>query len=201
MTTRTNFWHAPAFLAALMLLCPAPLWSQEARRSPQPAASRPAKTAGDKATGQDTTAKAIVPDILLSKEGSLRGSLIDGARKPLMNTAVVLKQKGKLVASTRTNHRGEYTFANLRSGTFQVEIEKQVVSIRTWAPAAAPAKTLKQLDMAYVPDPEVVRGQFGYLDPVNTSLLLLGIAGVVLGGVAVSEINDLQDDVKKLQSP
>ncbi len=55
--------------------------------------------------------------------------------------------------------------------------------------------------MAYVPDKDVVRGQFGYLDPVNTSLILLGITGVVLGAVAVNEINDLQDDVDKLQSP
>ena len=55
--------------------------------------------------------------------------------------------------------------------------------------------------MAYVPNKDVVRGQFGYLDPVNTSLILLGVAGVVLGGIAVREISDVHKEVKKPDSP
>ena len=190
MKTRTTFRHVPAFLAAAAFLLPTPIWSQEAKRP-----------AGQSTSERKNAPKAIVPDVLLSKNGSLRGTLIDGTRQPLKKTTVALKRDGKLISSTTTNDQGEYSFAKLKSGPYQLEIEKQTVAIRVWSPVAAPSQSLKQLDMAYVPDPDVVRGQFGYLDPVNTSLLLLGITGVVLGGVAIAEINDLEDDIKKLQSP
>lgn len=145
--------------------------------------------------------KAISPDIALSANGAFRGTLIDGSKKPMANVTVTLKKDGQKVTSVQTDEKGTYTFPNLAQGAYQLEVQKQVVPIRVWKAAVAPPKALKQLDMAYVPDKDVVRGQFGYLDPVNTSLILLGITGVVLGAVAVNEINDLQDDVDKLQSP
>ncbi len=178
--------HALALAAGISLLVPSMAWTED---------GKPTVEAAQKA------AKVIVPDVVLGSDGTFKGTLIDGARKPLAKTKVILKKDGKLVTTVETNEKGVYTLPALKPGAYQIEIKEQTISVRVWKPAAAPPQSLKQLDMAYVPDADVVRGQFGYLDPVNTSLLLLGVAGVVLGAVAVSEINSLQDDVKKLQSP
>ncbi len=186
MSTWKRLQRTLAWTAGMTLLVPSVAWTEEGK----PAASTAA-----------APAKSIIPDVALGSDGSFKGTLIDGARKPLRKTPVTLKQDGKLVVTVQTNDKGEYILPSLKPGAYQLTIKEQTIAIRVWKPAAAPAKALQQLDMAYVPDADVVRGQFGYLDPVNTSLLLLGVTGVVLGSVAVAEINNLQDDVKKLQSP
>lgn len=186
MATWKQWQHTLALAAGISLLVPTMAWTKD---------GKPAAASAQKAT------KAIVPDVALASDGSFKGTLIDGARKPLAKTKVILMKDGKLVTTVETNEKGEYTLPSLKPGAYQIEVKKQTIAVRLWKPAAAPPQSLKQLDMAYVPDAQVVRGQFGYLDPVNTSLLLLGVAGVVLGAVAVSEISNLQDDVKKLQSP
>jgi hypothetical protein len=186
MTNWKRLQQTLALIAGLGLLVPTAAMAEEQLAPAQRAAAAP---------------KAISPDIALSTSGAFRGSLIDGSKKPMTNVTVTLKKDGRKVTSVQTDEKGIYTFPNLAQGAYQLEVEKQLVPIRVWKAAVAPPKALKQLDMAYVPDKDVVRGQFGYLDPVNTSLILLGITGVVLGAVAVNEINDLQDDVDKLQSP
>jgi Carboxypeptidase regulatory-like domain len=185
MTSWKQLQQTLALIAGLGLVVPTTAFSDD-RAQPAARAAAP---------------KAISPDIALTAEGAFRGSLIDGSKKPMADVTVILKKDGQKVASVQTDAKGVYTFPNLAQGAYQLEVQKQLVPIRVWKAAIAPPKALKQLDMAYVPNKDVVRGQFGYLDPVNTSLILLGVAGVVLGAIAVSEINDLQDDVNKLQSP
>jgi len=185
MTSWKQLQQTLALIAGLGLLVPTTAFAED-RAQPAARAAAP---------------KAISPDIALNAEGAFRGSLIDGSKKPMAKVTVTLKKNGQKVASVETDAKGVYTFPNLEQGAYQLEVQKQLVPIRVWKAAAAPPKALTQLDMAYVPDKDVVRGQFGYLDPVNTSLILLGVAGVVLGAIAVSEINNLQDDVDKLQSP
>lgn len=189
MTTWQQLQRSLALTAGISFLAPATAWTEE---TPKTSAVSPA--AG-------TAPKLIVPDVALSSEGALRGSLIDVEKQPLTKTLVTLKQGGKLVATVKTNEQGEYTLPGLKTGVYQLVIQEQTFAIRVWRPAAAPPKALKQLNMAYISDKEVVRAQLGYLDPVNTSLLLLGVAGVIIGGVAISELDDLQNDVKALQSP
>lgn len=186
MTSWKQLQQTLALIAGLGLVVPTTAFTEDRAQPTARAAAAP---------------KAISPDIALNADGSFRGSLIDGTKKPMANVTVTLKKDGQKVASVQTDAKGVYTFPNLAQGAYQLEVQKQLVPIRVWKAAVAPPKALKQLDMAYVPDKDVVRGQFGYLDPVNTSLILLGVAGVVLGAIAVSEINNLQDDVDKLQSP
>ena len=185
MTPWKRLQHTLALMAGIALMLPTLAWTEETKPSAS-AAKAP---------------KVIVPDIALTSEGAFQGSLVDGDRKPLTKTPVILKKDGKLVTTVETNDKGEYTLPGLKTGTYQLEIKDQTVAVRLWKAAAAPPKAMQKLDMAYAPDVKVVRAQLGYLDPVNTSLLILGVTGVVLGGVAISEINDLEDDVKKLQSP
>lgn len=175
-----------ALMAGFGLLIPTAAMTEDRTPVPAKAAAAP---------------KAISPDIAMTSEGEFRGSLIDGAKKPVTEIPVTILKNGQKVASVKTDKQGVFTFPNLSQGAYQLEVKGQRVPIRVWKAAAAPPKALKQLDMAYVPDRDVVRGQFGYLDPVNTSLILLGVAGVVLGAIAVSEINDVHDELKKQQSP
>jgi len=189
MATWKQLQRSLAFAAGISLLAPATARTEET--SPNSAAA--------KATS--ATPKLIVPDVVLNSQGALRGSLIDGEKKPLTKTPVTLKQGGKLVATVETDAQGEYTLLGLKTGVYQLVVQEQTFAVRVWMPAAAPPKAMKQLNMAYITDQEVVRAQFGYLDPVNTSLLLLGVAGVIIGGVAISELENLQDDIKSLQSP
>lgn len=188
MTSWKRLQQTLALIAGLGLLVPTTVLSEE--RAPS-----------DSKSSEAPKVRAISPDIVLTSEGAFRGSLIDGSKKPMTQVTVTLKKDGQKVASVETDAKGVYTFPNLAQGAYQLEVQKQLVPIRVWKAAVAPPKALKQLDMAYVPNQDVVRGQFGYLDPVNTSLILLGVAGVVLGGVAVSEIKNVKDEVKKLQSP
>lgn len=185
MTTWKKLQQTLALVAGLGLVLPAHAWSQE-RKAPAPRAAAP---------------KAITPDISLTADGSFRGSLIDGAKQPIAKAPVTLSKDGQKVASVQTDEKGSFQFANLNQGSYQLEVKDQKVAVRVWKAAVAPPKSLKQLDMAYVPNKDVVRAQFGYLDPVNTSLILLGIAGVVLGGIAVHEISDVHNEIKKQQSP
>ena len=189
MATWKQLQRSLAFAAGISLLAPATVWTEET--SPAPASA--------KAT--NASPKLIVPDVVLSREGVLRGSLVDGKKQPLTKTPVKLTQAGKWVATVETNDKGEYTLPGLKTGAYLLEIQEQRFAIRVWRPAAAPPKAMQQLNMAYISDKEVVRAQLGYLDPVNTSLLLLGVAGVIIGGVAISELEDLEDDIKSLQSP
>ncbi len=185
MTKWKRLQQALALVAGITLMLPGMAWTEET------AAGRPVAK----------TAKLIVPDVVLNSEGSFQGTLVDGAKNPLVKTSVMLKQGGKLITTVETNDKGAYTLPGLKPGAYQLEILKQTVAVRLWKPAAAPPKAMKQLDMAYVPDANVVRGQLGYLDPVETSLLILGVTGVVLGGVAIAELNSLEDDINDLKSP
>lgn len=146
------------------------------------------------------TAAALVPDVALNTQGELTGQLLSGERKPLQKTKVSLVKDGKAVATTETREDGRYTFAGVAPGAYQVEVEKQLAAVRVWQAKSAPKSAIRSLDMAYAPN-QTVRAQYGFLDPVNTSLLLLGVTGVVLGAVAVAEVNELEDDIKQLQSP
>ena len=184
MTLWKRLQHALALVAGITLGLPTLAWTEDAKPT-APIARVP---------------QGIVPDVALTRDGSFRGTLVDGFRQPLAKTQVILKQDGQLVTTVQTNDKGEYTLPGLKSGAYQLVIKDQTVAVRLWKATAAPAKAMKQLDMAYAPD-QVVRAQMGYLDPVNTSLLILGVTGVVLGAVAISELSELQDDVDKLQSP
>ena len=185
MTTWKRLQQTLALIAGLGLVLPVNTWGDEQK----PAAPRAAAP------------KAITPDISLSAEGAFRGSLIDGSKQPMNQIPVILKKDSQKVAAVQTDEKGHFTFPNLNPGAYQLEVKDQRVPVRVWKAAVAPPKALKQLDMAYVPNKDVVRGQFGYLDPVNTSLILLGVAGVVLGGIAVREISDVHKEVKKPDSP
>lgn len=142
------------------------------------------------------SAAALVPDVSLNTQGELSGRLLTGERVPLKQAKVSLLKAGKVIATTATRDDGQYAFAKVAPGTYQVEVEKQLAVIRVWQAKTAPKSAIKSLDMAYAPN-ETVRAQFGYLDPVNTSLLLLGVTGVVLGAVAISEIKSLEDSIDK----
>lgn len=185
MNTWKRLQHALALVAGITLMLPGLAWTEDSTASPPVAKA----------------AKLIVPDVMLNSDGSFKGTLVDGAKNPLTKTPVMLKKDGKLITTVVTNEKGAYTLPSLKPGAYQLEILKQTVAVRLWKPAAAPPKAMKQLDMAYVPDASVVRGQLGYLDPVETSLLILGVTGVVLGGVAIAELNGLEDDIDQLKSP
>ena len=183
-----------ALAAGISLLVPGTGWAEEGSASASSSVSAETKTA-------KPTPKGIVPDVVLTREGTFHGTLIDGEKKPLAKTKVALKRKGKLMTTAETNAEGEYSFTKLTTGAYQLEVLDQTVPVRAWKPNVAPEKALKQLDLAYIPDAEVVRAQFGYFDPVNTSILILGVAGVIIGGVAIAELESLEDDIQKLQSP
>lgn len=177
--------HALAMVAGITLMLPGVAWTEDSPASP-PAAK---------------AAKLIVPDVVLSSDGTFKGTLVDGARNPLTKTPVLLNKDGKLLKTVETNDKGVYTLPGLKPGAYQLEIHKQSVAVRLWKSTTAPPQAMKQLDMAYVPDASVVRGQLGYLDPVETTLLVLGVAGVVIGGVVIGKLNALEDDVQQLKSP
>lgn len=151
----------------------------------------------EKESGQATAARGIM-DVALASGGVFHGQLVDGQGHQIGEAVVKLVRNEKMVAETVADDQGRFEFRNVRGGAYVVQTPRGSFPVRAWSegtapPAARPAAVL-------VSNEAVMRGQIGYLDPVNTTSLLLGVTGVVLSGVTLSKVDGLKDDIRKLRS-
>ncbi|QDU37823.1 hypothetical protein Mal4_21400 [Maioricimonas rarisocia] len=177
-----SFAKAAAFVACAGMLWPAGLM-----------AAPPEKQSGQPAARPD------IMDVALATGGVFHGQLVDGQGQQIGEAVVKLVRDEQPVAETVADTQGRFQFRNVRGGAYVVETPRGSFPVRVWSegtapPAARPAAVL-------VSSEAVMRGQIGYLDPVNTTSLLLGVTGVVLSSVTLSKVNDLEDDIRKLRSP
>ena len=118
---------------------------------------------------------------------------------------VPLSFSGQAVAEGQSGDRGTVRFSSLRPGLHQVHAGGATDTVRLWNDGTAPPQAVRRL--AIVASEQVVRAQ----SPMNTvglggmsgGNLVLGVVTVTsatLGIVAISENQDLQDDVDDLQS-
>lgn len=168
-----------AFAAAVMTALPFPVLAQQST----------APTANAR--------KARSADIRLEADGSLKGRLINSSGKVIENAQIKMLDGEKLTATVTTDADGRFTVANATPGPKTFVTPQGAQSVRLWKSTAAPPTSLSELNLIAV-DP-AVRGQMGILQG-GTLGTILGVTGVVLAGISVSKLNDLEDDVSTLQS-
>ena len=145
--------------------------------------------------GATPAVQSAVTDIALSAGGTLHGRVLGEQGQPIDGAVVTLRRGEVELGRVTSNTEGEFQFANLRSGVYVVETPVAQRAIRAWSPEVAPPGSKQSVLMA---QQTVMRGQLGFLDPVSTTTLILGIAGVTLGGIAVADISDVKDIVERL---
>lgn len=138
-----------------------------------------------------------VKDVALTRSGTFAGRVIDNNGKPLDGVIVRLTRRGEeSSAETTTDSDGRFRFAKLKGGVYQLQTPQSESTYRMWSADAAPAQALKTVVVNGTGP--VMRAQLGYLDPANTTAILLGAAGVTLSAITLAQVDNLQDDVDKI---
>lgn len=140
-----------------------------------------------------------VTDVALSAQGMLEGRLVDGTGKVLDGAPITVWQGQQLIGKGTTDKDGGFRMAGLASGVYRFDAPGSSVTCRVWSASVAPPSARNSLLM--VGGDPAVRGQYGMLDPVTTTALLLGVAGVTLSAITLARVNDLNDKVDTLTSP
>jgi hypothetical protein len=136
-----------------------------------PAAPPPAKAASGPATFHD---------VRLSPRGDLAGQLLDAAGRPLAAHPIVLVQGAQVLGRTRTDAAGQFVFAQLRGGVYQITNGTVGVACRTWTHQAAPPAAQDRVQL--VADAQVVRGQRP-ISEIFTNPLVIGL--IIAAAIAI----------------
>ncbi|MEW4527617.1 carboxypeptidase-like regulatory domain-containing protein [Maioricimonas sp. JC845] len=147
-----------------------------------------------------TAQHTAVVDVALSADGSLKGQFVDHQGQPIDGAVVKVHQDGREIATVTTDAQGVYSVENLHGGVYEVAAGNSRQAFRVWSTNAAPPASRSMATI--VARGDVVRGQdyynFGYLE---AALLGTAIGGLTVGVVTLSDVNDLEDKINKLQSP
>ncbi|MCA9079220.1 MAG: carboxypeptidase regulatory-like domain-containing protein [Planctomycetaceae bacterium] len=173
MLNKSRLTTSIVLATAALLLVPPPLL----------AADRPVATSAAK-------------DISLTRDGQLQGRVLDSQGRPVEGASLRIRKGDQEQGQAITADQGEFRFAGMKSGLYVLEVAGQPHQLRLWSPQIAPPGAVN--DLRLVAGDPTVRGQFGYLDPLNTSFLLLGVAGVTLSAISLNEINEVEKHVKAL---
>ena len=144
-----------------------------------------------------TEQRSIARDMALDAAGNLQGQVVDPQGKGLDAVQVKLMQNAQELGRTTTDKAGKFQFAGTRNGLYDLDVAGQTTPVRVWSAQIAPPTA--KAGVTIVQGNPAVRGQFGFMDPMNTSILLLGVAGVTLSAISLGEINDTQRQNRSLQ--
>ena len=140
-----------------------------------------------------------VTDVTLSPQGSFAGQLLSKQGQAIDGARIMVSQDKTLVMETTTNKEGLFVVTGLKNGVYKINSPQQAQLIRVWNQDIAPKSAKSSVVM--VQGETAMRGQFGYIDPVTGTALGLGIAGIVIGLSAKSDVDDLERVVRRLRSP
>ncbi|REJ93930.1 MAG: carboxypeptidase regulatory-like domain-containing protein, partial [Planctomycetota bacterium] len=100
-----------------------------------------------------------IRDVTLDQDGSLRGQLLDQHSAAKAGTRVELVQRGDVVAASTIDAEGNFRFAGLSGGLYQVRTAQASRLVRAWRAGTAPPHARNGLLL--VADGQTVRGNFG----------------------------------------
>jgi hypothetical protein len=137
-----------------------------------------------------------VLDISMNAEGVFAGRVVDHTGTPVAGAEVVVSQAGKAVTKTVCDDRGAFAVTGLRGGVYEVASGKTSGNFRVWTESAAP-ESAKEVALVILGE----NGTRGGSGSFGGGTLILGaavVASVILSGIALGKLNDLQDDVDKI---
>jgi len=131
-------------------------------------------------------------DVRLDPSGNFHGVVVNGQGARLHNEPITIRRVGRDQgeATVRTDRRGDFRFAELQAGTYQVVTTEGVCLCRLWTHAAAPPAAAEKL--LVVSDAQLERGQrpireILYRDPL---LMATVIAAAIAIPIAVNKSRD-----------
>ena len=137
-----------------------------------------------------------IPDLLLTSGGTVTGRVCDHTGKVIDGAQVDLKQDNKILASTKTNHDGVYSFKDLQGGVYNMSSGNTEGVFRVWPEKVAPP-TAKGHALL-VKGENGARGQFGSIDPTLVLLTAGVIASVVLSAIAINKIDKVSNQINQI---
>jgi hypothetical protein len=99
----------------------------------------------------------VIHDIRLDLQGTLRGRLIDLEGRPVIEETLELIREGQTITRTVSGPDGQFQFAQVAAGVYQIRFGTSMVVCRVWTDAAAPPVAKSQLIVLAAPP--LVRGQ------------------------------------------
>lgn len=145
------------------------------------------------------SSQPVVADLALQKGGVLSGQVVSGQGSAVANAEVSVLLRGKSIVSGQTSAGGEFHFAGLRPGVYDVVTPGGHQQYRVWAPGTAPPNAVPvarivdgssqtQLVQYWGPPAYRPRGRGG---PSMAPLIGVGLAAAAIGGiVAIIEDDD-----------
>jgi hypothetical protein len=129
-------------------------------------------------------------DVRLDQQGTLRGRLVDLEGLPVAGQELELLRGGQSAAQAVSGDAGQFDFAGLPAGVYQIHFDSCAVTCRAWTAAAAPPAARDQL--VVLAAPATVRGQ----QPIQCLFrnpLFIGL--VVAAAIAIPiAIHNAKDD-------
>ena len=109
---------------------------------------------GQQPVGQSTPTKTL--DVELTSEGALQGTVVTSTGSVLSAAPVFLRQGTEIVAQTTANAEGNFRFAAVPGGVFNLVAAGKLTNIRVWSPNTAPPHAVAG---ALIVAGDVTRGQ------------------------------------------
>lgn len=199
---RHTWWQrTSAWVAAATLVVPMQVMAQQTVVVPQvPVTNVPVKT-------QPIQPAVKSVDVALDTHGRLVGQVVNVQGQPQVK-AVVSLTDGKQTQQVITNQRGEFRLDNVATGSYQLQVGKQLKPCRVWKQAAAPPQANQGVML--ISGDQIVRGQtycgspvaagYGGFKEAMTHPLI--VAGVVAAAIAIPvAIHNSDDDDNSATTP
>lgn len=199
---RHTWWQrTSAWVAAATLVVPMQVMAQQTVVVPQvPFTNVPVKT-------QPIQPAVKSVDVALDTHGRLVGQVVNVQGQPQVK-AVVSLTDGKQTQQVITNQRGEFRLDNVATGSYQLQVGKQLKPCRVWKQAAAPPQANQGVML--ISGDQIVRGQtycgspvaagYGGFKEAMTHPLI--VAGVVAAAIAIPvAIHNSDDDDNSATTP
>ncbi len=154
------------------------------------------QAAEGKAPLKIVTTEATVLDITMSAEGVFAGRVVDHAGNPVADAEVVISQGKQSIAKITSDQSGVFSVSGLKGGVYDVRSGNTAGSFRIWTATAAPESSKEQA--LVILGKNGTRGALGGLGGGTLVLAAAVVASLIISAIAISKLNDLQDDVNKI---
>ncbi len=132
-----------------------------------------------------------IRDVRMREGGLVMINVLDAGGKALPHQTVTIVHQGHIIATAKSNERGQIRVSGLRSGIHLLASGQSSVPLRLWTASVAPPVATDST--AIVISQQIVRGQYG-APMVGPGILATG-AGIAGVAVVVAGKNSTDDSV------